>query len=88
MWAKEAAILVEPEDEKQLIEAVNRVLNDEELATDLDNALRLGVTIEKRSLAFYLEILKYTDSEEGKNALRKIIKEEKKHWEELKKLIK
>lgn len=71
-----------------LDDRVFALTNDEELATDLDNALKLGVTIEKRSLAFYLEILKYTDSEEGKSALRKIIKEEKKHWEELKKLIK
>lgn len=60
---------------------------DEVLATDLDKAIKLGIIIEKRSLAFYLEILKYTDSEEGKNALRKIIKEEKKHWDELKRFI-
>jgi len=47
----------------------------------------LGIHIEKRSLAFYLEMVKHTDNEEGKVALKKIIDEEKKHWEELKKLI-
>ena len=60
---------------------------DEELITDLDRALQLGINIEKRSLAFYLEIMKHTDNEVGKAALKKIIGEEKKHWEELKKLI-
>ena len=56
-------------------------------ATDLDNAIQLGTNIEKRSLAFYLEILKHTRSEERKNVLKIIIGEEKKHWEELKRLI-
>jgi len=60
---------------------------DEESTTDLDRALQLGINIEKRSLAFYLEIIKHTDNEVGKAALKKIIDEEKKHWEELKRLI-
>jgi len=59
---------------------------DEELTADLDKALQLGINIEKRSLAFYLEMVKHTESEEGKDALKKIIGEEKKHWEELKRL--
>lgn len=59
----------------------------EALAADLDKAIQLGINIEKRSLAFYLEIVKHTKSEEGKNALKKIIGEEKNHWEELKRLI-
>jgi len=59
----------------------------EELVTDLDRAIQLGINIEKRSLAFYLEIVKHTKSEEGKNALKEIIREEKNHWEELKRLI-
>jgi len=59
---------------------------DEALTTDLDKALQLGINIEKRSLTFYLEIMKHTDNEVGKAALKKIISEEKKHWEELKKL--
>ena len=60
---------------------------DEESTTDLDRALQLGINIEKRSLAFYLEIMKHTDNEVGKAALKKIIDEEEKHWEELKRLI-
>jgi rubrerythrin len=58
----------------------------EEVPSDLDQALQLGITIEKKSLAFYLELLKYTVNEEGKSTLTRIISEEKKHWEELKKL--
>jgi len=60
---------------------------NEELTTDFNKALQLGITIEKRSLAFFLEMLKHTESEEGKNGLKKIIEEEKQHWEELKRLI-
>jgi rubrerythrin len=59
----------------------------EALATDLDEAIQLGINIEKRSLSFYLEIVKHTKSEEGKNVLKIIIGEEKNHWEELKRLI-
>ena len=61
--------------------------DEEEIAADIDKALQLGINIEKRSLAFYLEIMKHTESEEGKSALKKIIEEEKKHWEELKRLL-
>jgi rubrerythrin len=60
---------------------------ESDLAADFDHALELGVTIEKRSLAFYLEVVKHTESEEGKNTIKKIIGEERKHWEELKRLI-
>ena len=60
---------------------------EKDFAADFDNALELGVTIEKRSLAFYLEVVKHTKSEEGKNTIKKIIEEEKKHWVELKKFI-
>jgi len=59
---------------------------DEEVASDFDKTLQLGIALEKRSLAFYLEVVKYTESEEGKDALKKIIAEEKRHWEELKNL--
>ena len=62
--------------------------NNEELTADMDKALELGITIERKSLAFYLEVLKHTESEEGKNALKKVIGEEEKHWEELKRLVK
>ena len=60
---------------------------ERDLAADFDSALELGVTIEKRSLAFYLELVKHTESEDGKNTINKIIEEEKKHWVELKKFI-
>ena len=60
---------------------------EQDLAADFDSALELGITIEKRSLAFYLEVVKYTESEEGKNTIKKIIAEERKHWEELKRFL-
>ena len=60
---------------------------DEEIPADFDKAIQLGINIEKRSLAFYLEVAKHTESKEGKSALKKIIEEERKHWEELKRLI-
>lgn len=55
-------------------------------AADCEQALQLGIIIEKRSLAFYLELEKHTESSEGKAALRKIITEERQHWEHLKQL--
>lgn len=53
---------------------------------DFNQALQLGIIIEKRSLAFYLEVEKHTESSEGKDALRKVIAEERQHWEQLKRL--
>ena len=60
---------------------------EEEWAADFDAAMQLGIAIEKRSLAFYLEVVKYTESEEGKIILKKIIAEERKHWEEVKRCL-
>jgi rubrerythrin len=59
----------------------------EDWAADFDTALKLGIAVEKRSLAFYLEVVKYTESEEGKKTLKNIIAEERKHWEELKRFL-
>ena len=53
---------------------------------EMYHALQLGIIIEKRSLAFYLEVEKHTESSAGKSALHKIIDEERKHWEQLKQL--
>jgi rubrerythrin len=89
--------MIESEDPEALDDSEEDILDivdtgvftlpkDKELAADLDKALQFGINIEKKSLAFYLEIMKYTEREEGKNALKKIIGEEKKHWEELKRL--
>lgn len=64
MWAKEAAILVDPEDEKQLIEAVNRVLNDEELACEL----------RKKSIALANKFDYKTISQNTMNAISRHIK--------------
>ena len=72
---------------KELDDGVFLLPQESDLAADFDRALELGVTIEKRSLAFYLEVVKHTESEEGKNTIKKIIGEERKHWEEMKRLL-
>jgi rubrerythrin len=77
------------EDVTDIVESgVFALPDNKDLTADMDKALELGITIERRSLAFYLELLKHTESDEGKNALKKVIGEEEKHWEELKRLIK
>jgi len=77
-------------EEDDLLDSVDdtifSVTENEVSAADFKKALQLGIIIEKRSLAFYLEVEKYTESSEGKNALRKVIDEERKHWEHLKQL--
>ena len=78
------------DDEDDLIGSVDNgvfaVPDSEVHAADFERALELGIIVEKRSLAFYLEVAKHTASREGKDALRKVIEEERQHWEELKKL--
>ena len=67
-------------------DAIFSISDNQVAAADFGQALQLGIIIEKRSLAFYLEVEKHTESSEGKSALRKIIDEERKHWEDLKQL--
>lgn len=50
-------------------------------------ALRLGISAEKRSIAFYNELLRNTRSESGRAALGEIIKEESEHLDKLKGLL-
>jgi rubrerythrin len=67
-------------------DAIFSVTGNQVADADFGRALQLGITIEKRSLAFYLEVEKHTESCEGRNALRTIIAEERKHWEDLQQL--
>ena len=67
-------------------DAIFSITEDQVAAADFGQALQLGIIIEKRSLAFYLEVEKHTESSEGKDALRKVIAEERQHWEQLKRL--
>ena len=68
-------------------DAIFIITENQVAAGDFGQALQLGIIIEKRSLAFYLEVEKHTESSEGKSALRTIIDEERKHWEDLKQLV-
>lgn len=46
-------------------------------------ALRLGISVEKRSIAFYGEILQATRDEAGRTAIEELIKEEEDHLSKL-----
>jgi rubrerythrin len=67
-------------------DAIFSITENQVTAADFGQALQLGIIIEKRSLAFYLEVEKHTAGSEGKHALRQVIDEERRHWEQLKQL--
>lgn len=54
---------------------------------DRTEAIRLGLAVEHRAIAFYRSILENTGIEEGREALEKIIAEETKHAERLEALM-
>ena len=67
------------------------VLKDSGRVTDVlcdpQEALRLGMAIEKRSIVFYSNLLKSTQDESGKAALEDVIGEEREHLDKLKSLL-
>lgn len=67
------------------------VLKDpEQVANVLCNpqeALRLGISAENRSIAFYSELLRNTSDESGKAAIGGLIREEREHLDKLKGLL-
>lgn len=83
------------DDEETLPEIVDShvmdTLKDSDRVADIlcnpQEALRLGVSVEKRSIAFYGNILKTTKDESGRTAIRKLIEEEEKHMKKLKGLL-
>ncbi len=83
------------DDEETLPEIVDShvldILKDSGRVADIlcnpQEALRLGVSIEKRSIAFYNNILKATKDESGRAAILKIIEEEKEHLKKLEGLL-
>jgi rubrerythrin len=58
----------------------------DEILRDGERAITLGADMEKRSLMFYLSILKHNEDETGRAAIKKVIAEEERHWEDLKAL--
>jgi len=58
-----------------------------EILCDSQEALRLGASVEKRSIAFYNEILRSTEDRTGKAAIEELIQQEQDHLEKLNKLL-
>lgn len=61
--------------------------NIEEVLCNRDEAVKLGLAIEKRAVAFYEQLLSNTHDETGRIALEKIIEEEKSHEESLRAML-
>ncbi len=66
-------------------------LKDPEMIANIlcnpQEALRLGISTEKRSIAFYNELLANTQDDSGKSALEELIREEQEHLDKLKGLL-
>ena len=66
-------------------------LKDSDMVTNIlcnpQEAIRLGMSTEKRSIAFYSELLASTQDDSGKSALEELIREEQEHLDKLKGLL-
>jgi len=58
-----------------------------EILCDPQEALRLGASVEKRSIAFYREILRTTEDTGGRAAIEDLIKQEQDHLQKLNGLL-
>lgn len=67
------------------------VLKDSERVADIlcspQEAIRLGISVEKRSIAFYNEILKSTQDKTGRAAIEELMREEQDHLKKLEGLV-
>lgn len=66
------------------------VLKDPKRVADIlctpQEAIRLGMSVEKRSISFYKEILESTKDKAGKDAINAIVREEQDHLKKLERL--
>jgi rubrerythrin len=90
--ARKRKIVDEGETIEDIIDSkVLNVLKDTKQVADVlcdpQEAVRLGISVEKRSVAFYKEILQTTKDKTGKEALNNIIKEEQGHLKKLEGLL-
>ncbi|MBI4830096.1 MAG: ferritin family protein [Candidatus Lindowbacteria bacterium] len=90
--AQEQEVVDEGETLADIVDSkVMDVLSDSERVADVlcnpQEALRLGMSVEKRSIAFYSEILQSTQDITGKAALEKIITQERDHLKKLEALV-
>lgn len=85
----------EPDDEETLLDILNSevtdILKNSDYVTNIlcnpQEALKLGAVMEKHSIDFYTNILKNTQDESGRAAIKELIQEEEKHMEKIQKLI-
>jgi rubrerythrin len=83
------------DDEETLVDIVDSkvfdVLQDSEQVADIlctpQEAVRLGIEMEKRSIMFYNQIIKNTKDKTGKAALQNLIDEERTHLKKLEGLL-
>jgi rubrerythrin len=83
------------DDEEMLLDIVDSKVmdilkNSDHVSNALCNpqeALKLGASVEKHSIAFYNSVLNNTEDESGRAAIEKLIREEEKHLEKIQELI-
>lgn len=89
---RERGALDEDETLADIVDShVMDILKDSEQVADIlcnpQEALKLGISAERRSIAFYNELLQNTREESGKATLAELIKEEENHLDKLKGLL-
>ena len=89
---REQKVLDEDETLADIVDShVMDTLKDPEqvanILCDPQEALRLGISTEKRSISFYKNLLQSTGDESGRDALAKIIHEEEEHLDKLTALL-
>jgi rubrerythrin len=88
----EQKVLDEEETLPEIVDShVMDVLKDSKRVADIlcnpQEALRLGIAVEKRTIAFYQTLQKNTSDNAGKEALSTLIEEEKQHISKLEGLL-
>lgn len=71
-----------------VFEPYNSIDEMENILSDLDKALRLGIAVEKKSVKFYQLCQENVSSSDAKDGLGRIIKEEERHKELLENILK
>ena len=85
---REQKVLDEDETLADIVDshAMDILKNSEQIANilcDPQEALKLGISTEKRSISFYNKLLQNTRDESGRAALAQIIREEEEHLDKL-----
>lgn len=90
--AREHNVLDEGETLADIVDSkVMDILKDPKLVADIlcnpQEALKLGISVERRSISFYNEILQNTRDKTGRAAIEGLIGEEREHLEKLQALM-